>query len=537
MDSSADLDPMADLEDLGNLFEFGDIDLNNITESGPYGDHVQQHGTHPSTPFQELSEPTATSMDAQHDYGGPEQFTFSHGITQQHYLNRQKSHAPTSSPYTTGGMYQPSVQQTYNPYQPGLHFQSQSGFPPSHQVPPTPNSYEMHGETGHFMQQQLDAQQQAILQQRYQIRKDDAIAFTPMVSPAGTPQYNMLPEYTVPGAYFSPLTSPMLIAQNQQAHLQQHQAHRTNPSTAPNSTTISPIDPTIDLEMLDHVALPESAGPKRRRSRRKVAPPKNAALSGRTKQSPAQQAQKRKSLPLSSNAPQSTPANILQRSVTSQPASAGHQMPGQFHSSGESISPEPLSESIMGPPPRPGSSLNVSPVLVGQQQQSSTTFAIGAAATPKSILATRGSHQSINGLQDSISSSSRAWSGLNGLDDLSLPEAAAGQARRKPSLTQIDTQLIPTDENAPPTSARKTPKLGPSSTPASARPGSNVNSPVIAASPTIASTPSAVLAERKGGRGNKKRGSMSANSSKLVSPALVPKISPSIKPLLPEGST
>jgi hypothetical protein len=29
---------------------------------------------------------------------------------------------------------------------------------------------------------------------------------------------------------------------------------------------------------------------------------------------------------------------------------------------------------------------------------------------------------------------------------------------------------------------------------------------------------------------------MNANGSKLVSPALVPKISPSIKPLLPEGS-
>ena len=84
-------------------------------------------------------------------------------------------------------------------------------------IPPTPNSYEMYGETGRFLQQQshMDAQQRAFIEQRYQVRKDDAIAFTPMVSPAGTPQYNIIPEYTTPGAYFSPLTSPMLQAQLQ----------------------------------------------------------------------------------------------------------------------------------------------------------------------------------------------------------------------------------------------------------------------------------------------------------------------------------
>lgn len=66
--------------------------------------------------------------------------------------------------------------------------------------------------------------------------------------------------------------------------------------------------------------------------------------------------------------------------------------------------------------------------------------------------------------------------------------------------------------------------------------------PIALASPMSATTPGALLMDKKadggGGRGNKKRGSISANGSgsNLASPAIRPKISPSIKPLLPEGS-
>ncbi|KAK5008731.1 hypothetical protein LTR39_005094 [Cryomyces antarcticus] len=76
---------------------------------------------------------------------------------------------------------------------------------------------------------------------------------------------------------------------------------------------------------------------------------------------------------------------------------------------------------------------------------------------------------------------------------------------------------------------RKTPKLGPLSTP---------NTSGMAASPAQSATNSPTATKRpepKGGRGNasKKRNS---TSSALVSPALRPKISPSVKPLLPDGA-
>ena len=544
MDDATDIDQMTqmanDLDDLGNLFEFGDIDLNNIHDGGDFGGQMQQqHGTHPNTPFQDLSEPPSMAGTAAHDFGMHEQFAMSQHMEQarQHHYHRQpEKHAPTSNPFNMESIYQASVQQAmYQPPQPyPLH--PQHVFPPNQHVPPTPNSFEMHGETARFMQQhsQMDPQQRAIMEQRYGIRKDDAIAFTPMVSPAGTPQYHMLPEFTTPGAYFSPLTSPMLHAQNQQhPHMlqQQQQGYMTNPSTAPSSNTNSPIDPNLDVDMLgEGMALPDSAGPQPRKSRRKAATARNAAAGSKGQQKTVQKAQKRKST--SPNSPASAGDSSSRRTVISQPPSAGLQMPGQFDSSeGGSISPEPLSESVMGPPPRPGSrSVHQSPNIVGQPGSA----AVGPAATPKSLLTMRSPQNPINGQKGSNQSTVDPAN----LDDLSLPEAATMQSSRRPSLTQINTQIpLPADdENTPRLSARKTPKLGPMSTPSSAR-LSSMDSPAIG-SPMSASTPSAILSKKdtKNGRANKKRGSMSANGSKLVSPALVPRISPSIKPLLPEGS-
>ena len=538
MDDSTDLDSMTqmadDLDDLSNLFEFGDIDLNNISDANDFGGQIQQqHGTHPNTPFQDMTDAPPMVGTAAHDFGGHDQFSISRQMEQQgqhHYIRQREKHVATSIPYNVDPIYQASVQQAMyqspHPYQ--LH--PQHVFPPNQQVPPTPNSYEMHGETGRFLQQQhahMDPHQRAIMEQHYGIRKDDAVAFTPMASPAGTPQFNILPEFTTPGAYFSPLTSPMLHAQNQQ-HQQFQQGYVTNPSTAPSSNTNSPIDPNIDVDMLgDGMALPDSAGPQPRKSRRKAATPRSVAAGTRAQTKTASKTTKRKSS--SHNPPTSAPESVSQGRIQLPPSSASLQMPGQFDSSGaESISPEPLGESVMGPPPRPGSrSVNTSPNIVGQQQGST----VGSVATPKSLLAMRSAQQPINGQHGSNQTAVEPAS----LDDLALPEAATNPSSRRPSLTQINTQIsLPEgEENTPRLSARKTPKLGPLSTPSSARPTSAVQSPALG-SPMTASTPSAIL--NKSGKGNRKRGSMSASGSKLVSPALVPKISPSIKPLLPEGS-
>ncbi|KAI7114527.1 hypothetical protein KC352_g34627 [Hortaea werneckii] len=86
-------------------------------------------------------------------------------------------------------------------------------------------------------------------------------------------------------------------------------------------------------------------------------------------------------------------------------------------------------------------------------------------------------------------------------------------------------------------SARKTPKLGPSSTPSSIRNTSAVESPA-AGSPMNGSAPGHLLKEARSDSrsdvSSRRRSSVRPNG--VASPAIRPKISPSIKPLLPEGT-
>src|SRR5215469_12781542 len=98
------------------------------------------------------------------------------------------------------------------------------------------------------------------------------MAFTPLVSPAVTPleaHFN-IPEYTVPGAYFSPLSSPALHAQSEHSSVYD-QRH--------SGTTNSPVDMNLD----SHSA-PASSVMASRKPSRKV-PPKPKTTRG-VRQSP-----------------------------------------------------------------------------------------------------------------------------------------------------------------------------------------------------------------------------------------------------------
>lgn len=551
----------SDLDDLGNLFEFGDINLDPI----PAVDSAHFDGTHPSTPFDEMNEAQAMGATSAQDFGAHGQYAMSQSMEhpQQHHFNGQPQ---TSHPYAPEAMYQPSMHQQQASFHANqqYQFQGMQGFPSTQHVPPTPNSFDMHGETRRFLQQQLDPHQRAILEQRYQLKKEDAvrakhnecaqeswltshqIAFTPMVSPAGTPQYNIQPEFTIPGAYFSPLTSPMLHAQNGQQH--HHQGYYTNPSTAPSSNATSPLDPNADVDMTgDDISLPESANSAAKKSRRKPATPRSVGPLARVRQSPIQKpmdrkgGMKRKSgTMLSSLAPTKEMEDImeLQRSASVQPPPGNLQTPRNDSSENGSISPEPLSEALMGPPPKPGSSLGQSPALVAQKDGMAQMA--GKAATPKSLLSMRGGHQA-NATSHPEQRPSSGASEHAEFEELQLPAAATQDTGPRPSLPQLDTSISSStiSDDTPRATARKTPKLGASSTPSSARAPSAMPSPLVMGSPMSASTPGALLKDRKpnskGARDNKKRGSMSGSGSALVSPALRPRISPSIKPLLPEG--
>jgi hypothetical protein len=181
----------------------------------------------------------------------------------------------------------------------------------------------------------------------------------------------------------------------------------------------------------------------------------------------------------------------------------------------------------MGPPPRPGS-VHQSPAIVARNKG-----VAGPAATPKSLL-------SMKSVYDASGPGSSGISGQMGqasLEDLELPEAADGQ-ESQPSGSSIIHPGNSQEQTPRLTASRKTPKLGPLSTPSSGRPLSVSGSPAM--SPMSASTPAGLLKDKKdvkGARGtSKKRGSICTTSSALASPALRPKVSPSIKPLLPEGS-
>ncbi|KAI7711017.1 hypothetical protein KC353_g9270, partial [Hortaea werneckii] len=172
---------------------------------------------------------------------------------------------------------------------------------------------------------------------------------------------------------------------------------------------------------------------------------------------------------------------------------------------------------------------------ISAQRRSGKVDTPGSAATPKSILSTSSTQQQASGRIPEGTGDVDA----DGLDDLQLP-AAADQTSRKPSPTQIDTSMhtaSASGQSTPRISARKTPKLGPSSTPSSARNTSALESPA-AGSPMNGSAPGHLLKESRSDSrsdvSSRRRSSVRPNGT--ASPAIRPKISPSIKPLLPEGT-
>jgi hypothetical protein len=397
-------------------------------------------------------------------------------------------------------------------------------------VPPTPNSVEMHADRGRYMQQ-LDAQQ-AMFEQRYQMRKGETVCrdqtcapvvrlttmqtFTPLVSPAVTPheaRFRVQEMTTVPGAYFSPLTSPALKAQNH-AHTQPYPIQY---GTSGSSAGASPND--VDMDMLEESTMAQQEQGRKLRSANKRSAPRSSAAA-RIRQSPIVKPGRRKAT-VASLIPPKEVSDLLDQAQGYRPSSSGVDMHRSRESSmADSISPEPLCE--MGPPPKPGS-VTQSPAMMAQRHQVSDSGV--SPATPASLMRIHPS-PTFNGPDMPPA-----------LDDLTLPEASM----ERPPLSRIDTTLQ-NGEDTPRLFARKTPKLGALSTPSgmtaqSGRPSPLQPSPLLSAVSTPTSPAFSATTGRRGdsksGRGSKKRNSVSSN---LVSPALRPKISPSIKPLLPEGA-
>ncbi|KAL5117717.1 hypothetical protein ACEQ8H_004327 [Pleosporales sp. CAS-2024a] len=378
-------------------------------------------------------------------------------------------------------------------------------FRPHNAVPPTPNSVEMHGDPHRYMQH-MDPHQ-PLFDQRYHLPKDDA-TFTPLVSPAVTPHDArfQIPDFTVPGAYFSPLTSPALNAQTQQ-----HMHHHSQPTPSAISTGHSPID--VDMEMLGEPAVTQQQDTGRTlRSTNRRSAPRLANPSGRVRQSPIVKPGRRKAT-VSTLIPPKDVTELMQ-DVRRGRVDVPHSRDG---SETDSISPEPML-SDMPPPPKP-SSLAQSPAMMalvnGQAAAAATP------ATPASLMRMNPSPNF-----------SHVTDPLPMMEDLILPEACL----ERPALDRLDTAIDDADQNTPRLSARKTPKLTLVSTPGAAI--SAKHSPMVDA-PSTPTSPAFSMTNGKKGDSKFARNAKKRNStcSTLVSPALRPKVSPSIKPLLPDGGS
>jgi hypothetical protein len=113
-------------------------------------------------------------------------------------------------------------------------------------------------------------------------------AFTPLVSPAVTP-YDarfQIPDFTVPGAYFSPLTSPALNAQSQQ----HHQSQATTSGSPTGHSTIN-----VDMEILGEPAMQQESGRSLRSTNKRNAP-RSANANGRVRQSPIVKPRRRRAI-------------------------------------------------------------------------------------------------------------------------------------------------------------------------------------------------------------------------------------------------
>lgn len=407
-------------------------------------------------------------------------------------------------------------------------------------IPPTPNSIEMHGDQARYYRSAGEHQTHTTYE-RYgrnqsQNQKDQMI-FTPLVSPAVTPldtqfQY---PEYPVPGEYFSPLTSPALEAQR---HATQHSVYGAVRNSDTSDTT-SPVDANIDFS----APMGTSSSIPARKSKRK--PASASKSSGRTvKQSPSMKPQSRKRPSTSSIIPPKEVPGIIEDAQRSKkmgskvPASTGKlALPyNQDSSEAGSISPEPLSEILMPPPATPrSSSSSKSPYLNAKQSgsQSAPLVAMsGEPATPASLMKIRKEASKIRGQPRSSSLKEQA-SLADGEVEQAMEDVASAEPENvttRPELTPLDTSKEKLDQT-PTISAHKD-----TSTPSSA-PG--VTGKAFFTSPRLpgvtspkGSSSTKRVEPKSMGRDNKKRNS---TSSVHVSPAIRPKMSPSIKPLLPEG--
>ncbi|KAI8208869.1 Phosphorus acquisition-controlling protein [Colletotrichum sp. SAR 10_76] len=387
-----------------------------------------------------------------------------------------------------------------------------------HAVPPTPQSLEMPPASNQFYS---DQSRTPMFDNRYQRMKEQQdMAFTPLVSPAVTPldpHFQMeAGGFTIPGAYFSPLTSPALHAQSDQGLLYD----RRSSLSAHNS----PAEMDVETSANAQPAAMDLAKKVRKSNARVKA-------KSSVRQSPITKPQRKKAGP--------TPKMVSQALTEMQevnedgldqmlPSTALPAPMSSEESENASVSPENLSD--MPPPPLPQKASSKSP-FIQPQPQPQPHPAIPAHIQGKPSPATPASLMKLpsSSANNSAASNPQDLGPSDHIESFELPESVNFNSRPQPP--RIDT-ATPTQSPSDPGSARAS-SFQPLPSPIFAKPTAAASA---SASPNLAPGSTGPSARRtpqllaRGSKGSGKRGSV---SSVHVSPALRPRISPSIKPLLP----
>ncbi|KAK2037044.1 helix-loop-helix DNA-binding domain-containing protein [Colletotrichum somersetense] len=384
----------------------------------------------------------------------------------------------------------------------------------SHAVPPTPQSLEMPPASNQFYS--TEQGHTPMFGSRYQRMKEQQdMSFTPLVSPAVTPldpHFQMeAGGYAIPSAYFSPLTSPALHAQSDQGLLYD----RRSSLSAHNSPAEMEIETTT-----------QSPGVELAKKARKTNTSRAKAKSS-VRQSPISKPQRKKST--------ATPKMVSQalREVNEDPLEQmlpSTALPGLMsseESENASVSPENLSD--MPPPPLPQPKQSSKSPFIQPQHQPHPQLAVPAHVQGKPSPATPASLMKLpaSSANNSASSNPQDLGMSDHIESFELPESVNFTTRSQPP--RLDT-ATPTQSLSDPGSARAS-SFQPLPSPIFAKPTTAASA---SASPNLApgsTGPAARRTPKLMARGTQgKRGSV---SSVHVSPALRPRISPSIKPLLP----
>jgi len=331
-----------------------------------------------------------------------------------------------------------------------------------------------------------------------------------------------VPEYTVPGEYFTPLTSPALEAQNASGSSNGYSFQ------ARQVSDVGFVPTHAEVNQPPGTSVPPSPSIIRKTNRRRTSTATALRLPGRSrvKQSPSlrAQTQRNRGKPMPPNSeefynsltqelgkPQNNDVRSLQVSST--------EGSGQ-----DSVSPEPLSDPLMPPPALPPP--RQSPALTPQVAQSPCT-----AATPATLMRIQRSQHAREPL-DHFSGRAQLQIHDEIMEDIALPEAATPTVQARPRVSRIETSLR-TNTASPVISAHGTPSLEPRSA-AERTPASIALSPRAVAMPS----PSGPVPKRsdpsRSSVSSRKRPSV---SSTQASPQLRPKISPSIQPLMRNGES